>query len=344
MGWPYHTVDGGWYGFARRPNHGPDVRIECRPHFDLPRIVAHAREKGVGIFVWLHWEALNDNGIEETFAKLEDWGVSGVKIDFHDRQDQWMVCWFEKVCRIAAKHRILVNFHGAFKPTGTERTWPNNLTREGIRGNEFNIGNDWITPAHCATLPFTRFLLGPGDFTPGSFANVYTKDFVPQCKKGHRYGDETDRCPHWAESMGTRAFSIAQCIAFDSPLMTLCDWPERYRGANGIEALRSLPAVWKATHPIAGRCGEYYAVAREAYDGRVYFAAFTVKRRNLDVKLDFLGDGEWTMQVFADDSELTPADARELASSVRRVRKGEKVSFGLLDEGGAVAIFRRKEK
>ena len=344
MGWPYHTIDGGWYGFDRRPNHGPNVPLEPRRGFDLPRIVKHAAERGVGIWVWIHWMEIEDTGVEETFARLEKWGVRGVKTDFINRQDQWIVNWYEKVLRAAARHRIMVNFHGAFHPSGTERTWPNNLTREGILGNEMNIFHSSITPTHCLTLPFTRFLIGPGDFTPGGFGNVRSSDFVPQCRKGHRYGDATDRCPHWAEQMGTRAYALAQCIAYDSYLMTLCDWPERYRGAAGIEALRGLPTAWKATHPIAGRCGEYYAVAREAHDGRVYFAALTVKRRNLDVKLDFLDEGTWTMQVFADDAELTPADAKELAHGTREVRKGETVSFGLLDEGGAVAIFRRKSK
>ena len=341
MGWPYHTIDGGWYGFARRPNHGPNVKIEPRPGFDLKGIVEHAKAKGVGIWVWLHWQALEDNGVEATFAKLENWGVKGVKIDFHDRQDQWMVCWFEKVCRLAARHRILVNFHGAFKPTGTERTWPNNLTREGILGNEMTKFSDRITPAHCATLPFTRFLLGPGDFTPGSFANVYAKDFTPQSKKGHRYGDESDRRPIWAETIGTRACAIAQCIAFDGGLVTLCDWPERYRGADGIEALRSLPTAWKSTRPVSGVCGGHYAVVREAYDGRFYFAAFTAKRKLIDLKLDFLGEGEWKMRVFADDPELTPGDAKAIALAERKVKPGQVTAFELLDEGGAVAIFER---
>ena len=344
MGWPYHTIDGGWYGFARRPNHGPNVKLEPRKGFDLKRIVEHAAAKGVGIWVWIHWQEIDDVGIEETFSRLEKWGVKGVKTDFIDRQDQWIVCWYERVCRAAAKHHVMVNFHGAHKPTGTERTWPNNLTREGIRGTEFCKFVPTVTPAHCATLPFTRFLLGPGDFTPGSFGNVFSRDFVPQVKRGHRYGDETDRRPIWAETIGTRAHSLAQCIAFDSPLMTLCDWPERYRGADGVEALRALPTVWRTTTPISGTCGEHYAVVRETLDGRFYLAAFTVKRRNLDLKLDFLGDGAWTMKVFADDPEITPGDAKALAADVRKVRKGEAVGFSLVDEGGAVAIFERTGK
>ena len=344
MGWPYHTIDGGWYGFARRPNHGPNVKLEPRKGFDLAKIVAHANEKGVGIWVWIHWQEIDDVGIEETFARLEKWGVKGVKTDFIDRQDQWIVSWYERVCRAAAKHRIMVNFHGAHKPTGTERTWPNNLTREGILGNEMQKFNASITPAHCATLPFTRFLLGPGDFTPGSFGNVFSRDFVPQVKKGHRYGDETDRRPIWAETIGTRAYSLAQCVAFDSPLMTLCDGPERYRGAEGVEALRALPTVWKETRPLAGACGAFYSVVRETLDGRFYFAAFTAKRRNIDLKLDFLGDGAWKMRVFADDPELTPDDAKAMALGSRTVKKGDKIGFTLFDEGGAVAIFERIQK
>ena len=342
MGWPYHTIDGGWYGFARRPNHGPNVPLLPRKDFDLARIVAHARTKNVGVWVWIHWQEIDDIGLEETFARLEKWGVVGVKTDFLDRQDQWMVNWCERVCRVAAKHRIMMNFHGSFKSTGSERTWPNMITREAIQGNEMNLFGKSVTPRHCATLPFTRFLLGPADFTPGSFANVHSKDFIPQSKKGHRYGDETDRCPHWAEEMGTRAHSIAQCIQFDSPLMTLCDWPERYRGAAGIDALRRLPSAWKATRPIEGKCGAYYAVVRETHDGRFYYAATTVARRDLGLTLDFLGDGAWKMSVFADDPMRTPTDAKALATETRIVRKGEKVTFSLQDEGGAVAIFTRE--
>jgi len=344
MGWPYHTIDGGWYGWARRPNHGPDVPVEIRKGFDLKRIIDHAADKGVGIWVWLHWEALEDNGVEETLAKLAGWGVKGVKIDFLDRQDQWMVRWYEKVARIAARHRLMVNYHGAFKPTGTERTWPNNLTREGIRGNEMTKFTALITPEHTATLPFTRFLLGPADFTPGSFGNVFSKDFTPQSKRGHRYGDESDRREIWAEEIGTRAHALALCVAYDSNLMTLCDWPQRYRGERGAEALRNLPTTWKKTTPLAGEIGSHYAVLRETHDGRFYFAALTVKRRNVDLDLSFLEKAEWKMRVFADDPELTPGDAKMLATAERvvRVREGEKIGFTLCDEGGAVAVFERK--
>ena len=341
MGWPYHTIDGGWYGFARRPNHGPNVKLEPRKGFDLKKIVEHARERGVGIWVWIHWQEIDDVGLENTFSRLEKWGVKGVKTDFLNRQDQWIVCWYEKVARTAARHRIMVNFHGAHRPTGTERTWPNVMTREGVMGNEMSKFKAAITPEHCLTLPFTRFLIGPGDFTPGSFANAAGAKFIPQIKRGHRYGDETDRRLIGAEEIGTRAHAIAQCIAFDSYLTTLCDWPERYRGARGIEALRALPTAWKNTTPVDGACGKFYAVVRETQDGRFYFAALTVKRRSVGLKLDFLGAGEWKMDVYADDSELTPTDPKAIRLSTAKVSSGETVTFDMVDEGGVVAIFSK---
>ena len=344
MGWKYHTIDGGWYGWARRPNHGPDVPIKIRKGFDLHKIIAHAKEKGVGIWVWLHWEALHDNGVEETFANLEKWGVKGVKIDFLDRQDQWMVRWYESTIRAAARHHLMVNYHGAFKPTGMNRTWPNQITREGIRGNEMTKFASDITPVHTATLPYTRFLLGPGDFTPGGFGNVHSENFVPQTKKGHRYGDEQDRRPIWAEVIGTRAHEIGLCIAYDSPLTTVCDWPERYRGAKGVEALRNLPTVWRNTTPISGAIGESYCVAREAFDGRVYLVVLGVQEvPSVEIPLSFLPkDGTWNAALYLDGPKANE-DATDLVESRQTVTRDGRLALKIAREGGAVVIFDQKK-
>lgn len=339
MGWPYHLIDAGWYGFHGAPGYGPEVKVACRSGFDLAGVLAHAEAKGVGVWVWLHWEALEGNGVEETIACLSRMGVKGVKVDFMDRQDQWMVRWYERTARICAKYRMMVNFHGAFKPTGTERTWPNVITREGIYGNEGCKGGSMITPEHVATLPFTRFLIGPGDYTPGSFGNVHMRDFVCQYERSLAYVDGEGRPPLWAEEPGTRAHALAMCIAFDSPLMTLCDWPERYRGAAGVEALRALPTVWRNTTPVAGAIGSHYAVLRETMDGRFYFAAYTVAPRRLSLPLGFLGGGEWTATVYEDDAQRSACDAKALNVRMLAVGAVDRLDFDLADEGGAVAIF-----
>ena len=341
MGWRYHLIDGGWYG---RPVNGETVVLEPRSGLDLAGLLASARAKGVGIFLWTHWRTLDANGIEETFAKFERWGVSGVKIDFMNRSDQEMVQWYEKVIRSAARHHLLVNYHGAFKPTGTERTWPNNLTREGVLGNENVKFNARCNPMHHAVLPFTRLALGAADFTPGGFDNVYARDFVCQGLRGHDYFDhsaEGNRNPVLAQEMGTRAHALALCVAYDSPLQTMCDWPERYRNAPGAEILRNLPTVWRDTRPVCGEIGSHYAVLRESFAGDFYFAAFSVGPRTVPLSVDFLGDGTWEMTQYVDDPVRTPTDAKALAIVRRTVVKGETISFEVLAEGGAVAVFRK---
>lgn len=340
MGWQYHTIDGGWYGWARRPNHGPNVPIEVRKHFDLAKIVRHAAAKGIGIFVWLHWEALQDNGVDATFAKLEQWGVKGVKIDFLDRQDQWMVNWYESTVRCAAKHRLLVNYHGAYKPTGMNRTWPNQITREGILGLEYAKWSAETDARHTATLPYTRFLLGPGDFTPCSFGNRHKAQFVPQSARGHRYGDETDLRPIYAEEIGTRAHAIALAVAYDSPLQTMCDSPARYLGAKGSAAIRALPTVWRNTWHLSGRLGESYCVAREAYDGKIYIAAIGVDAMKLKVPLGFLGEGKWRADLYCDGPNAG-VDAGDLATKTCEVDGSSVLELSLANEGGAVAILSR---
>ena len=334
MGWPYHTIDAGWYG---RPNHGPGVKLAPRADLDFPALFAYAKEKGVGLWLWVYWSALEDNGIDTTFDAFEQWGVKGVKIDFMDRQDQEMVQWYEKVVRSAAKHHILVNFHGAFKPTGMNRTWPNQITREGILGNEYNKFSDRVTPAHTATLPFTRYLLGPGDFTPGSFDNVFRRDFVQQNKRKSENG------PVLAQEIGTRAHALALCVAYDSPLMTLCDWPERYRGQPGVELLRNLPTVWDQTIALAGEIARYYSVARQSADGAWYWAAMTVEPRRLEQPLTFLGEGTYTATLYTDASD-SARDARALAIRTQTVTARDTLTLDLAAEGGSVVVFRKTAK
>ena len=345
MGWPYHTIDAGWYGRPvkddpKKP--GELVRLEPRESYDLPKVLAYAKEKGVGVWLWFWWDVVDNaaNGLEATFAKFEKWGVKGVKIDFMDRCDQEMVNWYERVVRCAAKHRLMVNFHAAYHPTGMDRTWPNQVTREGICGNEMNKFYGWVTPAHMATLPYTRFLVGPGDYTPGSFGNVFARDFVPQHAREQAAGPGAPRV--FPQEIGTRGHALALCVAYDSPLMTLCDWPENYRGQPGLDALRALPTTWRRTIPFRdGRIGESYSVLREAHDGTWYFAAFTVKARTARLPFFAMGEGDYEATVYADDPERTPHDATALKVETRRFTHREALEIPLCDEGGCLVRIRR---
>ncbi len=331
MGWPYYTIDAGWTGCLRQHDPKQDL-TKAAAELELDAVLAHANKKGVGIFLWAYWSVLESNGVERVFANMASRGVKGFKIDFMDRQDQDMVNWYEKVVRIAAKHRLLINFHGAFHPTGMNRTWPNQITREAIAGNECFRYGQRVTPELMSSLPFTRFLIGPGDYTPGSFNNVLPAQHVP-------VNLMKDPGRLTTQEVGTRAHALALCVAYDSPLLTLCDTPGIYRGQPGLEVLRNLPTVWDETKCLGGEIGSWYAVARKVSDGRRYFAAITAEPRHLDQSMAFLGEGSWRMTLYADDPVKNRTDARAICISSRTVDAAQTLKLDLAYVGGAVAIF-----
>ena len=169
----YMLIDGGWY---HGPEHSP---LKSRPEIDLPMLVKYANGKGVDVLVWLHQKDVQ-NCLEDALGWYESLNVKGVKVDFFDRDDQLWVNWAQKVVETAAKHHLCVDLHGIYKPTGIERTWPNLMTHEGIMGAEYNKWSTRITPEHNVTIPFTRMLCGPMDYTPGAFDNVTKDQFRPR--------------------------------------------------------------------------------------------------------------------------------------------------------------------
>ena len=177
------------------------------------------------------------------------WGAAGVKIDFMDRDDQEMVNWYHRIVTTAAKHELMVDFHGAYKPTGWRRTYPNLMTREGVMGNEYNKWSYRVTPEHICTLPFTRMLAGPMDYTPGGFLNRMPDKF--------RNGTP-------ANVLGSRANTLAQFVVFDSPYTVACDHPDNYKGQIGVDFLKKVKTVWDDTKVLNGAVGEYITTARRS--------------------------------------------------------------------------------
>ena len=160
----------------------------------------------------------------EAFALYEEWGVKGVKVDYMNRKDQEIVAFYHGTLAAAARHHLAVDFHGAYAGAGEERTWPNCLTREGVMGLEYLKWSDRATPRHNVTIPFTRMILGPMDYTPGGFRNVTIEEFAPR------------RLAPLA--MGTRAHQLAMYVVYESPLQMLVDYPDAYRGQPGAEFLK----------------------------------------------------------------------------------------------------------
>ncbi len=326
MGWPYQLVDGGWYVGTHTDAPRPDADItRPAPGIDMPGLLRYAAENKVRLWVWLYWtDAAQGDAYQRAFALYEQWGLAGVKIDFMDRDDQEMVNWYEAVTRAAAAHHLMVDFHGAFKPTGMIRTWPNQITREGILGNEYNKWSRRVTAEHRVTLPFTRFLAGPGDFTPGGFVNRAADQFQPNAIP--------------TQVQGTRAGQLALFVAYDSPVMCVCDHPINLSGQPGVDFLRLVPTVWDETRVLSGAVGEHLVMARRAGPDWYLGALNNGVMRVRSVKLDFLGTGKWRMRWWHDAAD-SAENAEHIETEERVVSADTTLDLRLAPGGGAVARF-----
>ena len=296
----------------------------------VPDLVAYGKERGVKIWLWYHFnEFIDSNVYKRDFPMIAKWGVVGLKIDFIDRDDQWAAKWYEDVAKTAAENHLLIDFHGAFKPTGLNRTWPNQLTREGIQGNEYNKWSNKETPEHRATLPFTRVLAGGGDYTPGGFANRQPAQF------------KTAQKP--TQVQATRAGELAMFILIESPFTVACDSPADYKDSQGkyllgMDFLKGLPTVWDETHGLAGEVGKYVVEARR--NGKNWYLAAISDRngRELPVPLKFLGAGTWKATLWEDGPDAAQ-NAEQLVRNEKTVRSSDTLQLKLAPSGGTVAIF-----
>ena len=319
----YMLVDAGWSP-QKDDTHPIDI-TRYIPTVDIPAIVAYAKERGVKVIIWAHWSGVKKQ-MDVAFPLYKTWGVTGMKIDFMDRDDQEMVNLYEEMVRQAAEHHLVVDFHGAYKPTGLRRAYPNLLTREGVMGMEYSKWSDRVTPEHDVTIPFTRMLAGPMDYTPGAFQNATREQFKPRFVE--------------PMSQGTRAHQLAMYVVFESPLAMLSDYPEAYDNQPGIEFLEKVPTVWDETKVLNGEPARYITVARRR-GSEWYLGAMTNwDARDLEIPLDFLGHGEYEARVFADG-----ADADKLASSLtiskKRVKAGDRLSVHLAPGGGVAVALNR---
>jgi alpha-glucosidase len=275
----YVILDEGWYELG-------DV-LKVVPALDMEALSAYAREKKVGLILWVVWKSLEDK-LEAALDRYERWGVKGVKVDFMQRDDQPLMRYYERVCREAAKRKMLVDFHGAQRPALMTRTWPNLISTEGVMGLEHVKWSDTTDPEHDATLPFTRMYLGPMDYTPGAMRNA----------AGRKRFASIFEAPM---SLGTRAHQLALYVVFESPLQMLADSPSAYEAEPEVmEFLGPVPSVWDETRVLQAKVGDYVAVARRK--GREFWlgAITDWTERDLSLDLSFLPDGSFELDAFAD--------------------------------------------
>jgi alpha-glucosidase len=310
----YVILDEGWYPLG-------DL-LSVVPGVDMEAIAAHARAKKVGLVMWVVWKTFDDQMIA-ALDRFEKWGVKGIKVDFMQREDQWMVNYYERVAREAAKRRMLVDFHGAYKPTGLYRTYPNVVTSEGVLGLEQSKWSELASPDNAVTFPFMRMLAGPVDYTPGAMLNATKADFKPIYDR--------------PMSQGTRCQQLAMYVVYESPLQMLADSPSNYRREpESLAFLSAVPVVWDETRVLDAKVGEYILVARRS--GREWYvgAMTNWQARDLDVDLSWLGPAAWEAEIFRDGPNADRA-AVDYAREKRSVSSTERPKIHLAPGGGWVA-------
>jgi alpha-glucosidase len=313
----YIILDAGWYDSNNVLKSIPDI--------DIPELCRYAGSKNVGVILWVAWLPFWDK-IDEAVALYEKWGVKGVKVDYMQRDDQKIVNFYLEAAQKTAEHHLIVDFHGAYKPDGLGRTWPNVLTREGVKGMEHDKWSRDINPDHDATIPFTRMVAGPMDYTPGAMINMDKANFSANYTR--------------PESQGTRAHQVALYIIYESPLQMLCDSPSNYMTEQETtDFIVNIPVVWDDILGIDGKVGDFLLLARRS--GKDWFVGAITDwtGRDLDLDLSFLPAGNYSMEIFADgiNARRYAGDYKHLKTSVK---SGDKMKIHLAPGGGWAARIK----
>jgi alpha-glucosidase len=317
FGIPYIIMDEGWAKTTLNP-------FEPNPTINLQELIAYGEQKNVKIVLWFTWLAVENNF--NVFETLEKWGIAGVKIDFMDRSDQWMVNYYTRVAKEAAKHHILVDFHGAFKPAGLEVAYPNVLSYEGVVGMEQNIGGGLATPNNNLFLPFLRNAVGPMDYTPGAMRSAHKQDYKPS----------------WVNTMsiGTRAHQLAMYIVFESGLQMLADNPFNYlREPETTSFITSVPVTWDETKILDASVGEYIVSAKRKGEKWFIGAMGNDQKHDLKVEASFLKANTNYQITLIKDGINADFQAMDFKRIVKPIKAGETIDINMVKDGGFVAVI-----
>jgi alpha-glucosidase len=319
-GFPYMLIDAGWAVQPATP--GPNDSMaditKVNPDVDMPELLRYANDKHVKIWLWAHWTSV-DKYMDQAFPLFEKWGVAGVKIDFMNRDDQWMVGFYHRVVESAAAHHLMIDFHGAYKPDGLRRTWPNLVTRESVMGKEYLKWSARTTPLHDTTLPFTRMLAGPMDYTPGAFGNATRETFVPRNVE--------------PMGLGTRAHELALYVVFESPFEMVSDYPEHYKDQAEFDFIKRVPATWDEVKVVSGKPMETITLARRSGKDWYVGSITNWNERDVSVSFNFLGDGDYTAEMYSDAQDAA-AEPTHTSFSKLGVTKDSVLEVHLAPGGG----------
>lgn len=312
----YIILDEGWY-------HLEDV-LKVKKEVNIEELISYGKSKNVDIILWVTWKALNEK-MDEALAQFEKWGVKGIKVDFMQRDDQKMVEFYYTTASKAAEHKLLVDYHGAYKPTGLQRTFPNVISFEGVYGLEQNKWTDDETVDHNVTLPFIRMVAGPMDFTPGAMLNATKDEFKANWSRPMAYG--------------TRCHQLGMYVIYESPLQMLADSPSNYyHEPAAMDFLSKVPTVWDETRGIDGKVGDFIIMARRS-GSQWYIGGMTDwTSRDATIKLDFLPEGEHTLTIWQDGPNADKAAVDCITKKIK-VSKGQTITIPMAKGGGFVGII-----
>ena len=314
-GFPYMLLDAGW-----SPR---DDIMTMRGNVDVPELVRYAASKGVKVWIWIDAKPTAMQ-MKTAFPLYEKWGVAGLKIDFVSRDDQQGIQFYYDVVREAAAHHLMVDFHGATKPWGLDRTFPNLLGFEAVVGMEHSKAGARDNPIHRTTIPFTRMLTGPMDYTPGGFDNVTEDAFV-----AHNIHPVV---------MGTRAQQLALYVVYRSPFEMVSDAPSAYANQPAFQFIREVPVTWDRTRVLNGRPGEFITIARQ-HGSNWYLGSITNwDAREIHVPLSFLGSGSYTAEIYEDAADAA-RNPKHVSIRKQTVHAGEALTLHLAPGGGCAIRF-----
>ncbi|WP_327721380.1 glycoside hydrolase family 97 protein [Streptomyces sp. NBC_00490] len=302
-GWPYEAVDAGWYF---KSDEWDTTDPNWQTNSWMPELVDHAREKGVGIIVWIHQRDLDTpEERAQWLPTLERWGVKGVKIDFMNSEAQSMLQWYDAILVETAAHHLMVDFHGSTIPKGMQRTWPQVMTLEGVAGEEKRTN----TAAHLTTLPFTRNVIGSTDFTPGAFQRV-----------GLRPNSD--------------AAETGLAVVYESGLQMYAGTPQSYdERPLARDFYDQLPAAWDDIRLLAGHPGQEAVLARRDGDRWFLGGVYAGTARTAEVPLT-IGAGRWLVETIRDGTDGLVQDRQIL-------RGGDTLAIDVTANGGFAGIACR---
>ncbi len=328
----YIIIDEGWSGKE-------SLLEDLSPEIDLPKLIAHGQEKGVGIILWSSWRSLIGNNplgdtavTDAVMTHYANMGIKGFKVDFFDRDDQQAIASAYKIAECAARHHLVLDYHG-LKPFGIQRVYPNILNFEGVKGLENSkweprVGDGPLhnQPRYDVSIPYLRMLAGPMDYTPGAMTNAM---------RDHFFGNN-----YHPMSQGTRVHQMAMYTTFEAPLQMLADSPTKYmQNQECTDFIAQIPTTFDETVALDGLMGEYTVIARRK-GTTWYLAAMTDwTPRDLTIDLSFLGEGNYTADIFADGVNAM-REATDYKHTIRSVTAGERLNIHLSSGGGWTAIIK----